>query len=95
MLMWFADKTGFYCHTATAKNLCKQLKANPKVEACSSAQGAPDESGGNMREAELPGFRLWPLYFSYRRGSSDPASWNASRRSVHDPQTPHGSSSPR
>ena len=48
MLMWFADKTGFYYHTATTKNLCKQLQANPKVEACFFTRGAPDEGGGKM-----------------------------------------------
>lgn len=33
MLMWFADETGFYFHTASAKNLYHQIKKNPKVEA--------------------------------------------------------------
>jgi uncharacterized pyridoxamine 5'-phosphate oxidase family protein len=33
-LMWFADKTGFYFQTGTIKETVKQLKANPKTEAC-------------------------------------------------------------
>lgn len=33
MLMWFADETGFYYHTAASKRLCEQIKRNPKVEA--------------------------------------------------------------
>jgi pyridoxamine 5'-phosphate oxidase len=34
MLMWFADKTGFYFQTGTMKALCGQLTKNPKVELC-------------------------------------------------------------
>ena len=33
MLMWFADETGFYYHTGDKKRLCRQLMANPYVEA--------------------------------------------------------------
>ncbi|MEN6391225.1 MAG: pyridoxamine 5'-phosphate oxidase family protein [Syntrophomonas sp.] len=33
MLMWFADETGFYFHTAKAKGLFQQIQINPKVEA--------------------------------------------------------------
>lgn len=32
MLMWFADETGFYFHTAEAKHIFTQLKKNPLVE---------------------------------------------------------------
>ncbi len=32
MLMWFADETGFYYHTAMAKSLSGQIKKNPKIE---------------------------------------------------------------
>ena len=32
LLMWFADETGFYFHTASTKRLPKQLQNNPKVE---------------------------------------------------------------
>jgi len=32
MGMYMADKTGFYFHTETVKNIAKQLKANNKVE---------------------------------------------------------------
>jgi len=34
MLMWFADKTGFYYNTSATKDLYHQFKANPKVELC-------------------------------------------------------------
>lgn len=34
MLMWYADKTGFYYNTGATKDLYRQLKANPKVELC-------------------------------------------------------------
>ena len=30
--MWFADRTGFYYHTGTPKNVFRQLKKNPQVE---------------------------------------------------------------
>ena len=30
-LMWFADESGFYYHTGTAKSVYKQLKNNPRV----------------------------------------------------------------
>lgn len=33
-LMWYADEKGFYFHTGTTKNVCKQLKKNPKIEVC-------------------------------------------------------------
>lgn len=32
MLLWFADETGFYYHTASCKQLAKQIRENPKVE---------------------------------------------------------------
>jgi pyridoxamine 5'-phosphate oxidase len=32
--MWFADKTGFYYHTGTTKDVYRQLVKNPKVELC-------------------------------------------------------------
>ena len=31
---WFADETGFYFQTSSAKQIPKQLKKNPKVEVC-------------------------------------------------------------
>jgi len=33
-LMWFADESGFYYHTGTAKSVYRQLKNNPSVEVC-------------------------------------------------------------
>lgn len=32
MLLWFADETGFYYHTAKAKRVYQQIIENPKVE---------------------------------------------------------------
>jgi uncharacterized pyridoxamine 5'-phosphate oxidase family protein len=43
--MWFADKTGFYYHTGTPKNVYRQLKKNPKVELCFFR---PGEGAGTM-----------------------------------------------
>lgn len=33
MLMWFADESGFYYHTAKAKRIYQQVLKNPKIEA--------------------------------------------------------------
>ncbi len=38
--MWFADESGFYFQTGTMKSLYRQLKANPKTEACFYDQGS-------------------------------------------------------
>ena len=46
MLLWFADETGFYYHTAMSKNLSSQIKKNPKVEAAF------------MRNADKPEFEM-------------------------------------
>lgn len=32
MFMWFADETGFYFHTAMAKNIYHQMNKNPNIE---------------------------------------------------------------
>ena len=32
--LWYADKTGLYYSSAAAKDICKQMKTNPKVEVC-------------------------------------------------------------
>jgi pyridoxamine 5'-phosphate oxidase len=32
--LWYADKSGLYYSSAAGKDIYKQLKANPKVEAC-------------------------------------------------------------
>jgi len=34
VLLFFADKTGFYFGTLSPKDMCKQMKKNPKVEVC-------------------------------------------------------------
>lgn len=46
MLLWFADETGFYYHTAKAKSLYSQMKENPKMEAAS------------IRNADKPEFEM-------------------------------------
>ncbi len=33
-MLWYADETGFYFHTADSKNVFKQLKVNPRLEVC-------------------------------------------------------------
>jgi len=43
--MWFCDNTGFYYHTGTPKNVCRQLKKNPKLELCFFK---PGEGAGTM-----------------------------------------------
>jgi uncharacterized pyridoxamine 5'-phosphate oxidase family protein len=40
--MWFADASGFYYHTGTAKAVWQQLQKNPRVELCFYA---PDTFG--------------------------------------------------
>ena len=50
-LMWFADENGFYFHTATSKDVCKQLKNNPKLEICFYAPKAPPNVEKMMRVA--------------------------------------------
>ena len=32
--LWYADKSGLQRHSAAAKDIIEQLKANPKVEVC-------------------------------------------------------------
>jgi pyridoxamine 5'-phosphate oxidase len=46
--MWIAEPEGFYFHTGAAKNLYRQLKANPRVEIYFHASG---EGGGRMMRA--------------------------------------------
>jgi len=45
MGFWFADQTGFYFQTGAVKELYKQLKNIPKVEACFYK---PDKMMGTM-----------------------------------------------
>lgn len=42
---WFADETGFYFQTGAIKDMAKQLKINPKMEACFYK---PDDKMGTM-----------------------------------------------
>lgn len=44
-MMWYADENGFYFHTGTSKNVCRQLKKNPNIEVCFFA---PDPNVGKM-----------------------------------------------
>lgn len=46
MLLWFADETGFYYHTAQTKSLYSQLMKNPKMEV------------GFIRNADKPEFEM-------------------------------------
>ena len=34
MAVWFADDTGFYFHSGAMKAVCRQLRANPRIEVC-------------------------------------------------------------
>jgi len=45
-LMWFADESGFYFHTAKKKSIASQLEKNPKVEI------------GFIRNADKPTFEM-------------------------------------
>jgi pyridoxamine 5'-phosphate oxidase len=47
--MWFADQTGFYFHTGETKAVCRQLRANPRVEVCFHA---PSSGLGTMMRLE-------------------------------------------
>jgi pyridoxamine 5'-phosphate oxidase len=50
-LMWFADESGFYYHTGTAKSVYKQLKNNPNVEICFYHVGGDMMARNMMRVA--------------------------------------------
>jgi pyridoxamine 5'-phosphate oxidase len=50
-LMWFADESGFYYHTAAAKSVYKQLKNNPNVEICFYHVGGDMMARNMMRVA--------------------------------------------
>ncbi|MDD1718296.1 MAG: pyridoxamine 5'-phosphate oxidase family protein, partial [Methanoregulaceae archaeon] len=46
--LWFADKTGFYYHTGTTKDVYRQLVTNGKVELCFFST-SPPPAGRMMR----------------------------------------------
>jgi len=48
MALWFADHSGFYYHTATSKNVCRQLRKNPRAELCFYAAVPPEGGAGRM-----------------------------------------------
>jgi pyridoxamine 5'-phosphate oxidase len=50
-LMWFADESGFYYHTGTAKSVYMQLKNNPNVEVCFYRAGGDMMARNMMRVA--------------------------------------------
>lgn len=55
-LLWFADERGFYFHVGASKDICKELKYNPKVEVCFYASETHPNVGKMMRvtgEVEL------------------------------------------
>jgi pyridoxamine 5'-phosphate oxidase len=47
--MWYADETGFYFHTGSTKDVCRQLQANPKVELCFYDPGDGQGAGRQLR----------------------------------------------
>jgi uncharacterized pyridoxamine 5'-phosphate oxidase family protein len=47
--MWFADETGFYYHTGSTKDICLQLRANPKLELCFYNPGDGQGAGTMLR----------------------------------------------
>ena len=49
--MWFADETGFYFHTGTTKDVCRQMRENPKVELCFFDPGDGQGAGRQLRVA--------------------------------------------
>lgn len=49
--MWFADETGFYFHTGTTKDVCRQMRENPKVELCFFDPGDGKGAGRQLRVA--------------------------------------------
>lgn len=48
-LMWFADESGFYYHTAAAKSVYRQLKNHPHVEICFYHDGGEIMAKNMMR----------------------------------------------
>jgi pyridoxamine 5'-phosphate oxidase len=51
MLLWFADATGFYYHTASCKTLASQIKTNPKMEIAFQNQAAHMSESRMLRVA--------------------------------------------
>lgn len=49
MMMWYADETGFYFHTASCKRLASQLQKNPKVEMAFYNPGEGSGAGQMIR----------------------------------------------
>lgn len=57
LLMWFADKNGFYFAILSPKEVYKQLQNNPKVEVCFYNNAADLQDAKSMRvigEIEFP-----------------------------------------
>ncbi|MBK8477398.1 MAG: pyridoxamine 5'-phosphate oxidase family protein [Opitutaceae bacterium] len=81
-LFWFADETGFYFETFRPKDVCSQIRANPKVEICFFNHGdLPTAKTLRVRGAAefLDDLRLkerliadMPFLKSYGAGPSDP-----------------------
>lgn len=51
MLLWFVDETGFYYHTASCKQLAKQISENPKMEIAFISSG-PHQGESRMLRVE-------------------------------------------
>jgi len=47
--MWYADETGFYFHTGSTKDVCRQLVQSPKVELCFYNPGDGQGAGRQLR----------------------------------------------
>ena len=55
--LWYADKSGLYYSSAAGKDIYKQLKANPKVEACNKK--IRRQTVGNLEtKIDRPGIHL-------------------------------------
>lgn len=50
-LLWFADEKGFYFHTGSTKQVCKQLQKDPNVEVCFNRTGNEPGTSKMMRVA--------------------------------------------
>ncbi|MFH0879218.1 MAG: pyridoxamine 5'-phosphate oxidase family protein [Lentisphaerota bacterium] len=49
MMMWFADETGFYFHTASCKRLAQQMQKNPNMELAFFDPGSGPGAGRMLR----------------------------------------------
>lgn len=50
MLLFRADENGIIFHTASSKNVCQQIRNNPKAELCFQAKGTQIRVMGELEE---------------------------------------------